>query len=484
MFKKKAADVAEEYGGEAAGDMVEAAIDQVAAAPENQAGGASGGDDLVSGLVQSFTGKQEGGLSSLFSMIGGSQEGLQSKAESKGLDPALISGLMSMLGGGGDGGASSGGGFDLNKLMSCAAMLTKGGSGGGSGGGGAEGFMGLLGGSGNSGNIMGMLTGLAKSFFNMQRGKNPSAQSWNAASPDGASGGGFSSWAMAMVRDLLFPGKKAKEVIEEGKDDDSGDKDADKGGIKGWYDGHPEIGKMQKDIFDDVLDIGDDDENDGTNDDAPLIPAPIGFEDDCSVLEEAMVLYLNTHILLELRKSWRFLYSTKKHERDFRTFKEAVQFKGPTLLVIKTSEGQVAGAYASTSWTDTDGGWTGDSDTYLFTLAPKMAIFYSTGKNDNVMYMDDTAGLGLGGRKGHFGLGLDASLQSATYNEDVDTFDLPANVLPGGGEPFSVAHVEVWGLGPEPSADAERSKTSVRKPNLEISGGGQVDMGDLLGQIS
>ena len=36
--------------------------------------------------------------------------------------------------------------------------------------------------------------------------------------------------------------------------------------LQGWYDGHPEIGKMQKDIFDDIFDTTDDGQ---TDDDDP-----------------------------------------------------------------------------------------------------------------------------------------------------------------------------------------------------------------------
>ena len=43
-------------------------------------------------------------------------------------------------------------------------------------------------------------------------------------------------------------------------------------------------------------------------------------------------------------------------------------------------------------------------------------------------------------------------------------------------------HIEVWGLGPQPRAEDERSKVQVRKPDLDIQGG-NVDMDDLMGQI-
>ena len=467
MFKSKASDLAEEYGGEAAGDFVEAAIDKVVA------------DENLSEIVPQLSSNQESGLSSLFSLIGGSAGGMESKARDKGLDPSLISGLMSMIDGGGSG-ASGGGGFDISKLMSVASMLTKGGSEGK--GGGAGGFMGLLeglsGGSGSSNNIITILVGLATSYFSMQRAKNPALQDWGQANPGSSetSGDSIKGWAGKLIMDLLFPGKKSKELLDGGSADDDSDKSTDRSGIKGWYDGHPEIGKMQKDVFDDVLDIGGDDEED----DIPLVPTPTGFTEDCSVLDEAMVMFLNTNVLLELRKNWRFLYSTKTNSKDFKSFCNAIVFKGPTIIVVKTSGGQMVGAFSSTSWRDTDGGWVGNGDSFVFSLKPKMAIFYSTGKDENFMSFSKDNGLGLGGRTGRFGLGIEPNLLQGTYHEDVETFDLPASALPNGD--FEIEHVEAWGLGPEVDPSEEQSKSDIRKPNLQISGG-QVDMNDLLSQM-
>ena len=47
--------------------------------------------------------------------------------------------------------------------------------------------------------------------------------------------------------------------------------------VKGWYDGHPEIGKMQKDIFDDIFDTTDDGVAE-EEDPEPIVPKPNNFE--------------------------------------------------------------------------------------------------------------------------------------------------------------------------------------------------------------
>ena len=110
-----------------------------------------------------------------------------------------------------------------------------------------------------------------------------------------------------------------------------------------------------------------------------------------------------------------------------------------------------------------------------------MAVYYATGKNENFMFLDQGHhGLGLGGKVGRFGLGLKPDMETLEYNEDIETFDLPA--LPGGST-FEIDHVEVWGRGPQPRAEEERAKVQVRKPDLDIQEGGNVNMDDLLGQI-
>lgn len=338
-------------------------------------------------------------------------------------------------------------------------------------------LLGGSGGSGSSSNILQVLVGLAKSFFAMQMGKNKAMQDWGKAGADkNKDDGSIMNWGAHLIKDLIFPGKKEKDIVDEDPKDKPTPGDNK---IKDWFDGHPEIGKMQKDVFDDIFDTTDDDEDARKDDPAPLIPTPNGFEDDCSILDNASILFLNTNILLELRKDWRFLYSTRTMDKDFGTFVDKLLYAGPTLIIIRSASGEVFGAFTSTSWCETDGGWTGNGDTFVFSIKPKMAIFYSTGKDEHFMFLSRDEGLGLGGRTGHFGLSIAPSMTEGKYHEEIETFDLP--VIPG-MENFQIDHVEAWGLGPEVDRSAEKSKTHVRKPNLQTRNN-PVDMDDLLGQI-
>ena len=80
---------------------------------------------------------------------------------------------------------------------------------------------------------------------------------------------------------------------------------------------------------------------------------------------------------------------------------------------------------------------------------------------------------------GNFGLELSDDLSSGSSSGNISTFH-SIQLTPG--REFSVAHVEVWGLGPQPEEEEERARVQPRKPNLETRGG-NVDMMDLESQI-
>jgi hypothetical protein len=56
--------------------------------------------------------------------------------------------------------------------------------------------------------------------------------------------------------------------------------------------------------------------------------------------------------------------------------------------------------FTSTSWSDTEGGWIGNGDSFVFAIKPKMCVFYSTGKDDNILHCSAEHGLAMGGRIG------------------------------------------------------------------------------------
>jgi len=450
-------------------------------------GGGGGGFDLsqISGIIGSATGSQQGNAGDIMSMItSGGGDMLKSFVENKGVDPSLTNGVTELLKGvGGSGGGF--GGFDPNMLLKMATTLAKGGPSGG-----PEGLLQMAAAPGEDGeeggtmqNLLNILMGLGKSYFNIKGKSNGKTgqdiQSWESAGANYSGNKNFIRWAINLIRSLIFPGSKPKEIIESGEDENIDiDKktEDDKDGIKGWYDDHPEIGKMQDEVIDGILDNEDDEEDE--DDPSPIVPTPQDAEEGCTGLDNAAILFLNTNLLLDYRKNWRFLYSTKSHSRSMDEFLARICYKGPTIIVVKDTDGHMFGAHASSSWCNTEDGWIGNGESFLFSIVPKMAVFDSTGKDENFMRLNEE-GLAMGGSQGNFGLSISSDLESGECSGDIDTF---ATIQLAGAASFQIMHLEVWGLGPEPDEATEMQNTSVRKPNMNIRGG-YVDMGDLASQI-
>ena len=113
----------------------------------------------------------------------------------------------------------------MGSLLSMASVLTQ--------GGGAQGFLKLIqGGEGGSSKIFDILIGLAKSFFAMKMGKSPALQGWDAAGAGkNENDDNVGKWADNLIGDLVFPGKKPKDIVQD--DDDPKGKDTNENDVKG-----------------------------------------------------------------------------------------------------------------------------------------------------------------------------------------------------------------------------------------------------------
>lgn len=116
---------------------------------------------------------------------------------------------------------------------------------------------------------------------------------------------------------------------------------------------------------------------------------------------------LPTHELVE----WKLLYHSTVNGLSFSTFMGNISIdEGPTVLLIKDTEGYIYGGYASQPW-ERHSNFYGDMKSFLFQVYPKASIFRATGANNNIQWCGVNFnsesipnGVGFGGRVGHFGL--------------------------------------------------------------------------------
>lgn len=155
------------------------------------------------------------------------------------------------------------------------------------------------------------------------------------------------------------------------------------------------------------------------------------------------------------------LYSSNQDGRSFNRLEwSLLGYSGPSLVLIKTEQDAVLGAFAALPWKDALH-FQGDSACFLMQLSPTTKLFLPTGRDENFVYCHSESfngalpdshrlhGLGFGGSIEQPRLFIPASLEEChaaffdrTYQEGEL---LPAEAL----EKFQIKEMEVWGVGGE-----------------------------------
>ena len=52
-----------------------------------------------------------------------------------------------------------------------------------------------------------------------------------------------------------------------------------------------------------------------------------------------------------LRRDWRLLFSTQSHGESFHTMTKMIMHQGPSIIIVRDTDGNMFGGFASHSWT-------------------------------------------------------------------------------------------------------------------------------------
>ncbi|KAL0590128.1 hypothetical protein ABG067_001768 [Albugo candida] len=137
--------------------------------------------------------------------------------------------------------------------------------------------------------------------------------------------------------------------------------------------------------------------------------------------------------------NWQLLYSTARHGSSLHTLLARVAKISPTILIIKTVQGDVLGGFAPTSW-ETFNAYYGIGESFVFTCWPYFNVF--PWSKENSMFMFSNGELIAMGGGGNFAWSLDSDLSRGTSGKS-KTFSNPC--LASSAE-FVVSSVEVWGF--------------------------------------
>ncbi|TRY52707.1 T1Dc domain containing protein [Cryptosporidium tyzzeri] len=183
---------------------------------------------------------------------------------------------------------------------------------------------------------------------------------------------------------------------------------------------------------------------------------------------------------LTLFQPWNLLYASWKHGLSLNRLVSLIEgYSSNVLLLIKTTDNCIFGSVCTGDWKEGNGKYCGDETCFLTSLRPMFSIIGQSGKGRNFMYINtrydfSPKGIGFGGVPEYSRLWLDSTLGTGTCLKSDLTYNIgmlyqPSNNsgkrnsclllgTPYSGEndestteinKFSVADIEVWGLGGE-----------------------------------
>jgi len=107
-------------------------------------------------------------------------------------------------------------------------------------------------------------------------------------------------------------------------------------------------------------------------------------------------------------------------------FHSACNGKGPTVLVVESTNGNVFGAYSDISWTSSSGAYAASSNTFLFRLRPNMQRYnVKTDQTAYAIYQDSNRGPSYG--RGHdLHISTNALSTTNSYTKGGHTYIFPS----------------------------------------------------------
>ncbi|KAI6654517.1 TLD domain-containing protein 1 isoform X2 [Oopsacas minuta] len=184
----------------------------------------------------------------------------------------------------------------------------------------------------------------------------------------------------------------------------------------------------------------------------PLLPSVMPKQTPFqSMIGPACMSVLTQYVPSLLRGPARQLFCSRRDGESFAKLTECVLKKGPTMLIVRDTDGFLFGGFASQSW-ELNPNFRGDGECFLFTVLPKLEIFNKpTFYNNHFMYYQVHAetlpnGLGMGGQLDYFGLWLSADFGKGHSRAKPKCTTYASKQL-SKNEDFTVHSLEVWGFG-------------------------------------
>ncbi|KAL0480255.1 hypothetical protein AKO1_007165 [Acrasis kona] len=176
------------------------------------------------------------------------------------------------------------------------------------------------------------------------------------------------------------------------------------------------------------------------------------------MLEDTHVIQLKKNLPLHpsMQPKWLLLYDSVRMGLSVNSFMDKVFGRGPTIIVIKDTDGNVFGGFGSESWKKSPK-YYGDDACFLFSIkGDEVKVYKSSKRNQFYMYFNHGNqynpynGLAMGGTGNfdYFPLALDKTFSKGESRSSLLTYSNSPCLL---GEDayddiFTVGSIEVWGF--------------------------------------
>ncbi|OUM57377.1 hypothetical protein PIROE2DRAFT_28581, partial [Piromyces sp. E2] len=146
--------------------------------------------------------------------------------------------------------------------------------------------------------------------------------------------------------------------------------------------------------------------------------------------------------LLQEATTWKLLYSLDQHGATLTTLYNKIHGQGPCIMVLKSSDGEIFGAFLSKAFDPSKQNFFGTPECFLWKADQYQFIKYKATNLNQYFMLADTDFIAMGGGNSNFGLYLDENIQYG-YTSTCDTFE---NDILTKNNKFECYGCEIWGL--------------------------------------
>jgi len=146
--------------------------------------------------------------------------------------------------------------------------------------------------------------------------------------------------------------------------------------------------------------------------------------------------------LLQEATTWKLLYSLDQHGSALSTLYNRIHGQGPCIMVLRSSDGEIFGAYLSEAFDPSHQRFFGTPECFLWKACQyQFKMFRATNLNQFFMLADPEF-IAMGGGNSNFGFYLDENIQYG-YSSTCDTFE---NEILTKNSKFECYGCEFWGI--------------------------------------